>query len=468
MGFEKNESIDKDKVSTLDDFKGNTDAPFEVVSKNEVPPTYPYAFLNKVKRNWSKICKLMEWEKQGQHVSEKFFMVARNPFAVVALIQNKILERGGKLSQYGTDGKFGKETEEALQEIIKPQNAIPLDALPTKFASETSRPISEKEKEHNRKLNLELFASFFDSLDKIDKRLEEAGLKYIKKEEAGNIDITEADIIAYQTRGMQFREQLVTQEPRLKPLCQIGEKLIAAIEEIAQHIDVTKIKTKADIEKLIKEMSEHIGTQLDSHQNTLNDKELEKLLKEVDKELLMTLFMEIMCEVEIIMSYKLASIEKDHKLDGLEIRKNDPAPSNKAPSSTNAPNNVKINVTTLPANWQDLVDKSPFKKGPIEFQYQHETVTIKFFSSQELNRNDIRIWVGNKFADLSLPSNVTIDSLEALPDGSVKINIRLLEQSNIFQKMLSRKDFESILDKIKSASPKDRIDIGEGTYFTIS
>lgn len=467
MGFEKNESIDDSKASSLDDFKGNTDAPFEVVNKNEVPPTYPYAFLNKVKRNWSKICQLMEWEKEGQHISEKFFMVARDPFAVVKSIQNKMIERGGKLSKYGTDGKFGKETEEALQEIIKPQNTIPLDVLPTKFASETSRPISEKEKEDNKKLDLELFASFFDSLDKIDKRLEEAGLKYIKKDSTENSDITEADIVAYQTRGMQFREQLVTQEPRLKPLCQIGEKLIAAIEEIAQHIDVTKIKTKADIEKIIKEMSEHIGKQLDSHQNILKDKELEKLLKEVDRELLMTLFMEIMCEVEVIMSYKFASIEKDHKLDGFGMIKNE-ASFDRPPSSIDSPSEVKINVTTLPTNWQDLVDKSPFKKGPIEFQYQHETVTIKFFSSTELNRNDIRIWIGNKFADLSLPSNVTIDSLEALPDGGVKINIRPLDQSNIFQKTLSRKDFETILDKIKNASPKDRIDIGEGAYFTVS
>lgn len=86
MGVEDHESSGDAASAELESFKGNPDAPFEVVSKNEEPPSYPYAFLQKLRSSWSKVCDLMDWEKDTQAVDWNFFRVAKNPLQVVTSI----------------------------------------------------------------------------------------------------------------------------------------------------------------------------------------------------------------------------------------------------------------------------------------------------------------------------------------------------------------------------------------------
>ena len=64
------------------------------------------------------------------------------------------------------------------------------------------------------------------------------------KEFLENPNFGEHDVIEFQTRAMKFREELIVQEPRLKPLEKLANKIVPIIEAEIKKSTFHKLKAK--------------------------------------------------------------------------------------------------------------------------------------------------------------------------------------------------------------------------------
>ncbi len=278
--------------SILEGFKENPTAPFETVKKGEKTADYPYAFLNKLRTNWTSVCQLMDWKQNGKNLDWNFFEVASEPSQVVMDIQSKILEKGGNLPKYGVDGKFGNETLKALTEIV-----VKIQQPDTKRLE--SKPISPEVKEAKFK---EGVRRLMEVLPAIEARLEKAGLK-VDKNWLRDPNLSDADIAEYQTRAWKFREEMVTADPRLKPLNDLLQAAIPDIEKGVAGIDLSKINSARDFFGVMGKMAEGLEAKEKIYKGKIDEKLLEESMKEKESmENLMTLFISFTSEMSILVA----------------------------------------------------------------------------------------------------------------------------------------------------------------------
>ncbi|MBI2638432.1 hypothetical protein HYW83_02475 [Candidatus Peregrinibacteria bacterium] len=473
MGLERVPSSDE-ASSGLEAFKGNADAPFETVGKNEEPPTYPYTFLNKLKTSWSKVCDLMDWEKAAQPVDWNFFRVSRNPFVVVTSIQKKILENGGSLPSYGVDGKFGSETQGALNDLMAKRDESTTARAQVDVAADLTATASsqldrvgrteavsagklERRGSMNRLMQQKM-REMFDALPRIEARLEAAGLD-IDRDWLKDPNFSDADVIGFQTRAMEFREDLITKEPRLEPLNRLVQKLIPEIETEIRKIDLAKINSMEDLVRVIGELGKTLEAKMDSMKDVLSDEKMEELIREVDIEVLMAFFMASFNELAVLM----ARYFKENKQNFERIMKifEDEFLVHVRPKVEKALGGARIDadvfVRDLPPNWHELVLRGPVSSGTLEFSKEGRSVV--------LNLDDLTLKVGDKTARLNLPESVTLDSIQAQVDGSIVLNASLNGFSG--RQVLSRTDLDSYLSKIAGVDRGERIDIGKGAYLQV-
>jgi len=301
----------------LEGLKGNADAPFVTVDKGEMPPVYPGAFLNKINSNWEKVCDLMSWKKEGKPVDVNFFAVSKDPFAVVTLIQEKIVAEGGKLSRYGVDGKFGNETQNALaNSLSKKTEAVPISTHVDVAQDLTTAALRSFDAMSGRepsvaggveKVNLadrlirEKIGEMIKAWPRIDARLKDADLN-IDMEWLKTNDFSDADVVIFQTRAMQFREKLAKEDKKLEPLNRVMPKLISSIEEEIGKIDLKEINSMKDLNRALEELGKGISLKMDSMNDLFSDKELEDLIGDVDIEVLMSFFLASMHELTVLMA----------------------------------------------------------------------------------------------------------------------------------------------------------------------
>lgn len=468
MGFEGYQPSGDEASAALEAFKGTLDAPFETVGKDEELPSYPNTFLNQLRSNWTKVCDFMSWKKGEQVVDWNFFKVSKNPFGVVTSIQEKILAEGGSLPRYGTDGKFGPETQDALNDVlskeaIKSRAQVDVAAHLTAATSRSDRVtetkvVGDREGERGRsmdRLMQQKMRGMFDAVPRIEARLQVAGLD-IDRDWLKDPNFSDADVIEFQTRAMEFREDLVTKEPMLEPLNRFVRGIIPEIETEIRKIDLAKINSMEDLMRVIGELGKTLEAKMDSMKDVLSDEKMEELIREVDIEVLMSFFMASFNEFAVLM----AKYFKENKQNFERIMKifEDEFLVHVRPKVEEALKDARIDtdvlVRELPTNWPELVIMGPLSSGTLEFTKDGRPVV--------LNLNDLTLKVGDKTAQLVLPEGVKLDSVQALFDGSVALNASLSGFSG--RQVLSRTDLDSYLGKVYKASSGDRIDIGRGAY----
>lgn len=332
MGVEGYKPSGDEAPVALESFKGNSDAPFETVGKNEELPKYPYTSLNKLRSSWTNVCDFMNWKKGGQPVDWNFLRVSKNPFDVVTSIQEKILAEGGSLPRYGVDGKFGDETQGALNDVMskkakivraQAQTDVVADLTPTAslhpdhVLSQEAVPVGKVEgKGSIDRLIQQKMREMFDALPRIEARLEAAGLD-VDRDWLKDSNFSDADVIGFQTRAMEFRENLITEEPRLEPLNRLARGLIPEIETEIRKIDLAKINSMEDLIRALGELGKAIEAKMDSMKDVLSDEKMGEMIREIDIELLMAFFMASFNELAVL----LAGYFKENKQNFERIMK---------------------------------------------------------------------------------------------------------------------------------------------------
>ncbi len=436
-------------ASTLEEFKENKDAPFETVKKGETPPDYPYAFFNKIRANWSKVCELMNWKKGEAPLDWNFFRVAKDPLAVVNSIQEKILANGGELPRFGVDGKFGSETEAGLNDAISGKGEVP--KMGRGVIAEMFEEGEKIEPSPDGKQIKDKFQEMVSVMPKVAERLKVSNL-IPDKEFLENPNFGEHDVIEFQTRAMKFREELIVQEPRLKPLEKLANKIVPIIEAEIKKIDVSQIKSKADLFKVLEKLGQALGPQIDSLKDVISEEELKKIMLEVDSEVLGSFIGSVFSELAVVMAGYFKGNEENFKRI-VELFKNE-----LLLKAENKPEPVKFDEDLhLPAEWNDLVKKGLISSGSVEFTREGKPVI--------LNIDDLTLKVGEKTAKLTLPYGAKLDSVEALRNGSFALDASV--GGFYSSKILSATQLNSYLDKVATASAGEKIDLGNEAYLEL-
>lgn len=472
MGLEGYEPSGDEALSELEAFKGNPDAPFETVGKNEEPPKYPRTFLNKLKASWSKVCDLMDWKKVEEPTDWSFFRVSRNPFGVVTSIQENILAQGGRLRSHGVDGKFGPETLSALNYVME-KRALTSTTRHAQLVvaadvAATPRPLARaaepeavsagkvEKRESMDRLMRQKMGEMINAMPRIEARLKSAGLD-IDRDWLKDPNFSDANVVEFQTRAMEFRENLIVKEPRLEPLNRIVKELFPAVEAEIRKIDLSKINSMEDLMRTIEGLGKTLETEMESMKDILSDEEMEELIREVDIEVLMSFFMTLFQELAVVM----AGYFKENEQNFERIMKifEDEFLVHVRPKVQKAMEDARIDILVreLPPNWHELVLRGFVSSGTLEFSKEGRSIV--------LNLDDLTLKVGDKTAKLVLPESVALDSVQAQFDGSIALNASLSGFSG--RQVLSRTDLDSYLSKIDGADRGDRIDIGRGAYLQV-
>ncbi len=444
-----NTQAEVETPSVLEEFKENKDAPFETVKKGEIAPDYPYAFFNKIRANWSKVCELMNWKKGEAPLDWNFFRVAKDPLALVSMIQEKILTNGGELPRFGVDGKFGSETEAGLNDAISGKGEVPkLGRGLISAELEKGEKIEQSSEQRQIKDKLQ---EMYDVLPKVEERLKTADL-LPDKEFFEDPDFGDHDVLEFQTRAMKFREDLISQEPRLKPLVKLANKIVPIIEAEIKKIDLSKINSKADLYKVFEKMGPALKPQIDSLIDGMSEAEMEKLMLEVDMEVLMSFFMSTISELVVVMADYFKDNKEnlqrllEHFQDELLLLQGNKTETAKLDQNLN-----------LPAEWNDLVKKGEITSGSLEFTREGKPVV--------LNIDDLTLKVGDKTGKLTLPYGAELDSVEATSDGNLTLTASLYGSYNC--KILSPTQLNSYIDKVATAPTGEKIDLGSGAYIQV-
>ncbi len=462
MGIEKQDSPNENTASPREDFKAATDAPFETVAKNEEPPTYPYNFYNRLKSRWPKVCKLMNWEKEGQAINWKYFEVSKNPFSVVQTIQDAILKQGGSLPKHGTDGKFGPETQDALDFVSNNQeqltdntqgqsidlNVDPSNALPEDITVD---------KESIEWLMRKKMLAILEVMPQVNKTLEAKNLdidiNLLKSPTFDEIDVTE-----FQTRAMQFREELLAETPQLALLNSLVNELIPVFESELKKVDLANISSAEDLMRTIMDL----GKKLEPNLKSIAPEEAKMLIEKIDAKTLMSFFMASFNELVTLTAghFKNDAANFERIIQSIESKfivsalPSSEEQTDSTPNEAFEPSPLKQESKS---NWQDIVNKGPVSFGTVEFVKNEQPVT--------LNLDEMTLTVDKKVAKIVLPAGATLKSVQAFDDGSVVLQASLFGFSK--EKVLSNDALNSTLAQINGASSGDTIDIGEGAYLEI-
>lgn len=314
MGFEGYQASDDEAIVALESFKGNPDAPFETVGKNEDSPSYPHIFLNKLGASWSRVCDLMAWEKADQPADWNFFRVSKDPFEVVTLIQKKILAEGGSLPNYDVDGKFGPETQGALNDVMSKKTEILKTRIQVDVATDltdTADVATEADQEPvwMDKFIQEKRGEMIAALPRIEASLQAAGLN-IYSDWFEDPNFSDIDVLEFQMRAREFREGLVAQEPRLEPLNRVVPEVIQILKAKIKKIDLTKINSMEELTNAMEKLSKDPEVKINL-KNVLSNEEMEELFSEVDFEVLMSFVMSLFQEFTVIMAGYFKKNEQD-------------------------------------------------------------------------------------------------------------------------------------------------------------
>lgn len=453
----------------LEAFKDKIKAPFAVVDKGVEPPLYSFKFSKNVRSNWTEICKLMDWNGEAQEVPDyNYFRVAENPVDLVKQIQEKILQEGGGLPRFGTDGLFGPETQEALRSVITSQSGVAVDSAPIEEApvlssgALTTREGKREIRDPMEVLMQERLGEMVEVLPRIETRLNAAGLD-LDSDFLRSSSFSTAEVASYQSRAMEFRESMVLEEPRLKPLNEAANVLIPVLEVEIKKIDLSKIHSMEDlmvtIEQFIKSLESKLKTELVSLSDTLNEEEMNALIRDGDLEVVMSFFMAVFQEFAVIMAgyfkeneqnfERIVKIFEDEYL--VQIR----------PKLDEALSDVRVREIVPESNtypsWEDLVEAGEQVSG--HFQFENPTDQLSFdLTSGEL-------WVNGTVARLNLPEPATLYSLRANKDGSLTIKADL--GLTMIEQQVSKEDLADLFTKLNSASVGESVNLSRGVSFSI-
>lgn len=455
-GGENNAEIRSD----LEQFKGSPDAPFETVAKGEKTNDYPAAFTLKLKENWSKVCKLMGWEKSDKPVDWKFFKVAKDPFKVVTSIQEKLVSKGGLLPKYGVDGKFGTETGRVLNEVSARQKEAAEQTLPTSpQPKEVEAPMSVEEKSDGKQeLIRKKMHEILDAVPKTEARLKAAGLD-IDQAWLSRPDFSNEDVAEYQSRAMRLREGIVNEDPRLGSLNQLMAVLITDAEQEIKDIDFSKIETTEDFLRVFSDLGGGIEKKLNDSV-VLNNEKDDHFLWNQNMELVLTLIGSCILELGVLV-YKHVKGDKKNCERLTEILKNEflisPEKSPKNEGVIKQESEVHVSVTELPANWAELVEKGAVASGRLEFYREDKSVIF------DMDTHTIKI--GSKSAQLRLHEGVTLKSIQAMPGGGIALNTEVGGLTT--SQKISRSELNGDLDLIVDTPEGRLLEVRRGVFLVI-
>lgn len=371
------------------------------------------------------------------------------------------MAEGGALPRYGVDGKFGSETQGALVDVVTEKDATErvqarVDSRPLDRVREPEAVSAAKIERGNSmdRLMQEKMGEMIDAMPRIEARLAAAGLD-IDRDWLRSSDFSEEKVLEFRTRAMSFREELIEEEPRLGPLNRVVNVLIPVVEEEMSKIDLTKINSMEDLMRAIEELVKAIDSRIDFTNVDLSEEDMEKLIREVDIELLMSFFMASFNELQVLMAKYFNENEQSFKR--IMQMFEDEFLVHIRPKVEESLRQARVDVYQLPTGWDALMLSGPVSSGTFEFMADDRLVV--------LNVNDLSLKVGDKAAQLVLPQGVKLDSVEASFDRSVALNASLGDFSG--RQVLSRTDLDFYLDKVYNASPGERIDIGKGAYIQV-
>ncbi len=435
----------------LEEFKGRTDAPFDVIQKGETLAKYPLSFSRKLKDNWDKACKLMDWKVAGAAPDWHFFEVAKDPVAVVKTLQNKIVEKGGTLPKYGVDGKFGSETEKGLAAALVPVETATTRGLgpvdknhPAETSSLPRNPEAEKA------LAREKMKEAIDAMPKVEARLDAAGLSLDKHDLEKFSD--NGVMMSYQTRAKGFREGVMEKDPRLKPLGKLVDAVIPIVESEVKKIDLSKINSFEDIVRTLEGSMKGLESKMDALRDLVSEKELEEVIKNVKMEELLVFAISAFNEMAVIIVNHFAKDKANLERVGKILLDESMLILKKA--------GIDVDQSSGRITVRDLNPPPEAVKTSheIEISYKGKEVLI--------DPDTLTIQVGDKKAHLVVPTGAEVKSVKLAPNGDLILTAGA--GALMIDNTIAKADLEKYFDKIAAAPSGSSIDLGSGATLQVA
>lgn len=445
-------------LESLEALIGNISAPFALRDSTEKSKRYPAVFMRLLTNNWTDVCKLMDWEKDGAAIDISTFKLAKDPNQVVRSIQAAIVTRGGKLEKYGQDGKFGPETENGLRQALAQTSTLSTTA-PTESPPE---PVSRAPEIHERQPTMLNFEALMAALKASDGRLKAAGL------DIKNIDktsVTPKLISAYKVKASAFRESLGRENPLLAKLCPIVDEVIKIIEEEIKKIDISSVKNRQDFNDTIRDLAQVIETKM-----VEKEAQFEQVITEAEQAQLEQMtrdFLELknLDQVELFTAFYMSAIN-ELVLTAMEHFGKDPdavenfvelmrveriiprKPHAQAPLVA-AP---ELELSEREYSWGEVVRHGPYRNSYDGgfMQYYHELPGVDpIYVHFDPFLSDFMI--GDHEADLRLPVGAELTSVQALPNGDMEFMWRLESVEN--NTIVSKSELDSFVKEVASGKP---------------
>lgn len=442
----------------LEAFKENSAAPFETVKKNELPTPYPKVFSALLKSNWEKACKLMEWKKDTKTPEWSFFEVAKDPVEVVKSIQNKIVEKGGVLPKYGVDGKFGPETQEALEKVSKVEvlpSPKPKDQ-PEKEKTSPAKPSEAAE----RALLQKKMREAMDAMPKVEARLESAGIKPDK--DVWEKGVSDLDLMNYQGKAKKLRESAMEEEPLLKPLGPLVDSIIPTVEAAVEKIDLSKINSLEDLTHAVGALEKDLSAKMDAYKDTLSEAKVKEIMENAKMESLLTFFLSAFYEMAMVLVNHFSKDKENLKrIVEMLMKEFEPVARKIArQSGTPFPDEPKVDI--------QVRDLNPKTATPTPHEFAQGEADLKMdYRGQPvlMNLPTKSIYIGDKKAHLVLPSGVDLKSAQTQPNGDLTLQVGIGDFTQ--EKVISKADLDIYFEKILSGTEK-HIDLGSGASLGVA
>lgn len=264
-------------------------------------------------------------------------------------------------------------------------------------------------KKGREELMKEKMHEMIDAMPKVEERLEAAGLTLGQFE--NEVELTDADLAEYQTKAMNFRESLVTEEPRLAPLKEIVDGLTLIFEAEVAKIDLSDVNSVEDLFRELRGLGHAIEVELKKREGNFSESRMETLMQGVNMEVFMAFFMSVIREYSYILMKFFSKNKENLTRLGQLFRQELLVPTR---SSVTTVRTAPEMATGSNERWTRLMEHGPYQSGRIELPGRYNVV---------VDLDQKIIGVGAKKATITLPEGMNFHSIQFLPHDSLVLTV---------------------------------------------